>query len=111
VERNGLALTDKVSHVYAVGWLLIIGLWSLCYGLRGIVWHQIVDAQADRLSNTGTFVARHGEKRAARLIKWAVFPMELLTNGIGIALSGMVTILAAIVEPKPPQRHYPAGIL
>jgi hypothetical protein len=66
-------------------------------GLRGIVLHQIVDAQADRLSNTGTFVARHGEKRAARLIKWVVFPMELLTIGIAIALLGMVTILAAIV--------------
>lgn len=76
-------------------WLIIISLWSLSYGLRGIVWHQIGDVAADRLSNTGTFVARYGEILAARLIKWVAFPIEMLALGAAIMLAGPASISAA----------------
>ncbi|PWS33756.1 UbiA family prenyltransferase [Pedobacter paludis] len=36
-------------------WVSAIGIWSLFYGLRGILWHQYYDRENDILSNTETF--------------------------------------------------------
>lgn len=36
-------------------WVSAIGIWSLFYGLRGILWHQYFDRENDILSNTKTF--------------------------------------------------------
>lgn len=39
-------------------WMIAIGVWSLCYGLRGILWHQFYDRKNDLISATTTFASR-----------------------------------------------------
>lgn len=39
-------------------WYLLVGVWSLCYGLRGILWHQFYDRENDIRSGTTTFASR-----------------------------------------------------
>lgn len=39
-------------------WYAAVGTWSLCYGLRGILWHQFYDRENDLRSGTTTFASR-----------------------------------------------------
>ncbi|MBB6498114.1 UbiA family prenyltransferase [Pedobacter cryoconitis] len=39
-------------------WFIAGGLWSLFYGLRGILWHQFDDRSNDLLSGTTTFASK-----------------------------------------------------
>ena len=57
-------------------WVASVAVWALAYGLRGIVWHQLTDADNDRAAGFRTFVRRH--PRAAPVIgTFVVFPLEL----------------------------------
>ena len=58
-------------------WLTAVGLWSLGWGVRGIVWHQMKDKTNDRRSATETFVRRQRPSFIRKLIKGFVFPLEL----------------------------------
>lgn len=117
-----------VAHSLArdlpIVWAFAVGSWSLFYGLRGILWHQIGDFGGDKLSQTRTFVARYGPGVAIRGVKWVLFPLELvalsaiiLQIGIGAMTSAVLALLLyavlecgrvdrfemtlTIVEPKP----------
>jgi|CXWL01.1.fsa_nt_gi hypothetical protein len=112
-------------------WLSAVGGWAFAYGLRGILWHQLVDAEADHIGGVGTFVQRHGPKAAQRLGKWIAAPLELGTFAliclqigtlaplIALGLYGAFVVAqldlfemnATLVEPKPRplfigQRYY-----
>lgn len=39
-------------------WFSSVGLWSLTYGLRGILWHQFADRENDLASGTTTFATQ-----------------------------------------------------
>lgn len=39
-------------------WLLIVGIWSFCYGLRGILWHQYSDRENDLTAGLHTVAVR-----------------------------------------------------
>jgi hypothetical protein len=57
-------------------WVASVAVWALAYGLRGIVWHQLTDADNDRIAGFRTFARRH--PRAAPVIgTFVVFPLEL----------------------------------
>jgi hypothetical protein len=57
-------------------WVASVAVWALAYGLRGIVWHQLTDADNDRVAGFLTFARRH--PRAAPVIgTFIVFPLEL----------------------------------
>jgi len=105
-------------------WLAATALWSLMFGLRGILWHQIGDLEADRRSNTSTYVVRHGVKSSIGLGNWIVFPLELAAiaaiawqSATSAQVAGGIALLAyailiherfdrfrmsiTLVEPKP----------
>lgn len=46
----------KQAHTPGV-WLCAVGIWSLFYGLRGILWHQFHDRDNDLKSGTTTFAS------------------------------------------------------
>jgi hypothetical protein len=48
-------------------WIIVISLWSFAAGVRGILWHQLEDADNDRKIGLRTFVCIHGTKVAERL--------------------------------------------
>ena len=39
-------------------WFSSTGIWSLCYGFRGILWHQFVDRDNDLKVNLNTYASR-----------------------------------------------------
>ena len=58
--------------------LVIIGLWSLCFGLRGILWHQLYDAESDSKIGLQTFV--HGlSRRQISISGRFIIAVELVT--------------------------------
>jgi len=61
-----------------VRWLTAVALWSLAYGFRGILWHQLIDVENDRKSSVRTFVERHSPMLAARIGTFVAFPLEML---------------------------------
>ncbi len=61
-------------------WIGALAAWALGCGLRGILWHQLYDAEADRAAAAQTFVVRHSRLAAVRLARGA-----LLIETIGLA--------------------------
>lgn len=57
-------------------WLAGVAAWSICFGLRGILWHQLSDLQNDEKIGLKTFV-RH---RTVTQLRWmgnrVIFPFE-----------------------------------
>jgi hypothetical protein len=102
-------------------WLCATGLWAFAYGLRGILWHQLLDVDADRAAAIPTFVAGNPRARVTALARWIVFPVEI--TAFAVMLSQMPSYLpilflalygllvkrrlrvflmdAVIVEPRP----------
>jgi 4-hydroxybenzoate polyprenyltransferase len=62
-------------------WIAALVVWSLGCGLRGILWHQLYDFEADRKAGVQTFVLRHSRAAAARLARLA-----LLIELVGLAV-------------------------
>jgi 4-hydroxybenzoate polyprenyltransferase len=91
-------LVGKVgSGSVNVGWLAAVFCWSLCFGLRGILWHQIGDLESDQRSGTQTFVMRVGVATSMKWARWFIFPLEVFGLVVLIVLSGWVAaVLAAI---------------
>jgi 4-hydroxybenzoate polyprenyltransferase len=56
-------------------WLAAVGIWALAAGMRGALWHQLRDVDADRRSGVKTFARLHPVR--ARLAGQAVLPVEL----------------------------------
>jgi len=73
-------------------WVVAVSLWALGYGLRGILWHQLSDAENDRLSATPTFVQRATPQIAARIGRFVALPLEI---------SGLVAFLWLLAAPTP----------
>jgi 4-hydroxybenzoate polyprenyltransferase len=72
-------LTFRAAHApLDRRWLLAMATWSFAYGLRGILWHQLTDRDADRDTGVHTFAERHDPRVVARFGGWFVFPIELL---------------------------------
>lgn len=72
-------LTFRAAHrAIDPRWLAAIATWSFAYGLRGILWHQLTDRDADRSAGVHTLAERHDPRLVARLGTWVAFPLELL---------------------------------
>lgn len=71
------------------GWLLIAGLWSFAYGLRGILWHQFLDKPNDVQTDTNTFVSKLDGTRSRYIIALVV----------AVELTSFVLMLVYIAQP------------
>lgn len=61
-------------------WLLAaIVPWSLCAGLRGILYHQYLDVENDRKSGIETFASRYGGEETLAFINRWVLPTEVMS--------------------------------
>ena len=104
-------------------WLGGAGLWAFAHGLRGILWHQLLDSDADEAGGVRTFVQRVPRGRALALGRFVAWPVELAALTlllwnlgeagpvIGLLLYALLVrqrlrifrMQAVIVEPRP--RH------
>jgi 4-hydroxybenzoate polyprenyltransferase len=58
-------------------WFASAGVWSLSFGIRGIIWHQLNDLRYDEKINLRTFARTHSIAWLQRLGNFIVFPTEL----------------------------------
>lgn len=59
-------------------WYIAVGIWSLSYGLRGILWHQFYDRENDLRSGTTTFASRIQPKNF-KVQEILIFTLEMLS--------------------------------
>lgn len=91
------ALTASLVALRSAGlplrpvWLAAVATWALGLGLRGILWHELFDEDADRASGVPTFVVRRSRLAAVRLARVA-FILEL---------GGLATLLWQLWYPAP----------
>ena len=54
-------------------WLLaIMGVWLFCFGLRGILWHQLADKENDKVSGLVTLVQKLSDAQLATLSNFII---------------------------------------
>ena len=102
-------------------WLSAAGLWAFAHGLRGILWHQLLDSEADEAAGVRTFVQRVPRARAVALGHYLAWPAELAGLAlllwklgaagplIGLLLYALLVrqrvkifrVQAMVVEPRP----------
>ena len=59
--------------------LLIFALaWSLMWGIRGIVWHQLLDFEGDKASGVATWAVRWRSEKLQRFAERRLFVLEVL---------------------------------
>lgn len=63
-------------------WLAAVATWAFSGGIRGILWHQLRDSDADRRAGAQTFVIRSGEPFAIRIGTYVAFPLELIALAV-----------------------------
>ena len=83
-----VALASGSAAEAAEPWLLTVCVWSLAYGLRGIIAHQLADEMFDRAAGLQTFVIRFGPHRIRMLVRLFLFPVELGALCMVLALIG-----------------------
>ena len=104
-------------------WVGLVAIWAVTFGVRGILWHQLSDEEADRIANVRTFVQRHGGRWARAIGSYVTFPLEcaallvmlwvlddripfvalVLYASLVIAKLERFQMHAAIVQPRPRQ--------
>ncbi|HUO85252.1 MAG TPA: UbiA family prenyltransferase [Thermoanaerobaculia bacterium] len=70
-------------------WLGAAALWSLGYGVRGILWHQLRDRDHDHVAGVRTFVQRHAPSMALWVGRFT----------LAVELSGLVVLLWRMQSP------------
>jgi 4-hydroxybenzoate polyprenyltransferase len=74
-----LLVTVAVFHAAGVelerSWLAAVGVWALATGLRGALWHQLGDVEADTRSGAGTYGSLRPAR--ARLVGQTAFAVEM----------------------------------
>jgi 4-hydroxybenzoate polyprenyltransferase len=58
-------------------WFASLAAWSLSFGLRGILWHQLSDLHNDEKIDLRTFARRHKIAWLRRLGNFIIFPAEV----------------------------------
>jgi len=85
------------SYRHPAGLLGALTAWQFFVGLRGILEHQISDAENDRLGGTSTYVTQAGEAAATRLLRRFVVPLELFSFGLYLSAVSWTLPALAIV--------------
>lgn len=70
-------LTEWFQKDWNIYWLIAVGVWSLFWGIRGIIWHQLSDLANDERSGISTFARRHSDSFIQRFVVWVIFPVEI----------------------------------
>jgi 4-hydroxybenzoate polyprenyltransferase len=73
-----LIAAPRAPHVVSSPLIAAVLGWSLMFGLRGILTHQIIDDERDRASGQATVVNLHGVEAVIRLVKCVVAPIEVV---------------------------------
>lgn len=95
-----LFFTSAVYHFMDkninIPWLILIGIWSFAYGLRGILWHQFQDIDFDLSINLKTF-ATSKYSSLIKPISICILAIEIVSLGILLWLLHDIYPLIALI--------------
>lgn len=91
-----LFLFADVGRVAPLPFALSAVIWSVLFGLRGIISHQVWDHENDVRSGTRTLVTRVGPGPARHILRAFLFPAEMLAFA---TLLGLVAPASPVVVP------------
>lgn len=79
------------DHPLSFTWFSVVGVWSLTYGLRGILWHQLSDRDHD---------AKAGLKTAARALSHnQIRSLEMLITGFEWVTLALILLYVHSIFP------------
>lgn len=93
-----LLMVSSISYItnQTINWIWFtsVGVWSLCYGLRGILYHQFMDRANDIKVNLNTFASKI-EPQRFRTTSGLIMCLEIIAFGIMLfQLSNLIYIIA-----------------
>lgn len=88
------AAADRALEAW---WLAAVGIWALAAGLRGAIWHQLTDAEADGRSGVDTFGRLHPAR--ARFAGEAAFAIEMAASFFLLVRSGAAPLAFGLMIP------------
>ena len=86
---------EDAGRPFSGAWPWIVGAWALAHGLRGAMWHQLGDVEADRRSGLRTFAGADPD-RARRLGTYVLFPAELVAFVVLLIAAGGAVVAALL---------------
>jgi 4-hydroxybenzoate polyprenyltransferase len=78
-------------------WFASVAAWSLCFGLRGNLWHQLSDVHNDEQAGLLTFARRHKITRLHRLGNFVIFPVEAFAFAVMLWHAGSRFAIAFLI--------------
>lgn len=91
------AITHFTGQVINWYWFCAVGVWALCYGIRGILWHQCRDRENDISVGLTTFVASM-DMNDFKIREKFIFLLEIAALSVMIILIGKPwTVLFLII--------------
>lgn len=96
-----LLMVSSLSYVtnQSINWIWFtsVGIWSFCYGLRGILYHQFMDRENDIKVNINTFASKIEPERFKLTSRIITF-LEIISFGIMIfQLSKTIYLIALLL--------------
>jgi len=86
---TSLLMVSSVSYVtkQPINWIWFCsaGIWALCYGLRGILWHQFADRENDIKVNLNTYASK-------------VAPQDFKNKGILLVALEIISLTVMLYE-------------
>ena len=76
--------------------LIFMGIWLFCFGVRGILWHQLADKENDKISGLKTVVQNFSDAQLSKLgigivtIEIIAFVAYILFNQLYLVIPGLV---------------------
>lgn len=77
-------------------WFSAVGVWALCYGVRGILWHMFFDRENDLASGTPTY-ATGVDPSLFRSREWVILVFEMLALGVMLWRIGQPLVSVSLV--------------
>ena len=75
---------------------VFLTIWLFCFGLRGILWHQLADKENDKVSGLFTFVQKISDVQLSRL-SVVIIILEMLAFGVFIWLHALLIIISGLI--------------
>ncbi|PSL25394.1 UbiA prenyltransferase family protein [Chitinophaga ginsengisoli] len=76
--------------------LVFLTTWLFCFGLRGILWHQLADKENDKVSGLFTFVQKISDVQLSRL-SIAIIILEMAAFATFIWLHALFLIIPGLI--------------
>lgn len=95
----GLLMVSAISYVAKLQinwiWFVAVGIWSFCYGLRGILWHQFADRDNDIKVKLNTYASSIQPESFRPKAKW-LFAIELVALSVMLHQQANIGVFIAM---------------